>query len=347
MNAEEMIGREDLIINRDGLGQLVRDWLAKDKPLAAPKRIKDDLVQYALCTDFDEIMLDGFVHPDNSIKTFLFPRHEKLYHYETDELGRITLEDSNFGEFSQLLLGVRPCDAAIVPILNHVFNWDLKDSFYNRRAEGTVIIALGCTTCDANCFCTSVGGAPDGVAGADALLFPTSDPSVFAVKVVSEKGAHLLAKYCAIGTAAPKAAAEVPVRFDMDTVHDWLKENFESPFWEEESLSCVGCGACSYTCPTCHCFDIMDEKNGLGAGWRVRNWDYCQGRQFTLHASGHNPRATQGARQRQRLTHKFWAYRDRFGTVLCTGCGNCIRRCPVGLGVLPFAKKICELAKKS
>ena len=24
---------------------------------------------------------------------------------------------------------------------------------------------------------------------------------------------------------------------------------------------CLGCGACAYTCPTCHCFDIVDEGN--------------------------------------------------------------------------------------
>ena len=26
----------------------------------------------------------------------------------------------------------------------------------------------------------------------------------------------------------------------------------------DESL-CIGCGACTYLCPSCHCFDINDE----------------------------------------------------------------------------------------
>jgi len=73
---------------------------------------------------------------------------------------------------------------------------------------------------------------------------------------------------------------------------------------------------------------------------RARNWDACQFPMFTLHASGHNPRSEQGGRQRQRIYHKFYLYPEKFGEILCTGCGNCARNCPVGLGVLPLVEKI-------
>jgi ferredoxin len=33
-------------------------------------------------------------------------------------------------------------------------------------------------------------------------------------------------------------------------------------------------------------------------------------------------------------------YPEKFGTILCTGCGNCTRNCPVGLGVLPVLQHI-------
>jgi ferredoxin len=89
----------------------------------------------------------------------------------------------------------------------------------------------------------------------------------------------------------------------------------------------------------CYCFDIVDEGNGR-EGVRARNWDACQFPMFTLHASGHNPRPTQGDRQRQRLYHKFFVYPEKFGEILCTGCGNCARNCPVGLGVLPSIMEI-------
>ena len=107
----------------------------------------------------------------------------------------------------------------------------------------------------------------------------------------------------------------------------------------EHALACVGCGACAYSCPACHCFDMVDEGNGR-EGVRARNWDACQFAMFTLHASGHNPRASQGARQRQRIYHKFVMYPEKFDEILCTGCGNCARNCPVGLGVLPVVREI-------
>ena len=70
------------------------------------------------------------------------------------------------------------------------------------------------------------------------------------------------------------------------------------------------CGACAYTCPTCHCFDIADEGNPRG--WaRVKNWESCQFSLFTAHASGHNPRESQP--QRQRIFHKFRIYPEKFG----------------------------------
>jgi ferredoxin len=61
---------------------------------------------------------------------------------------------------------------------------------------------------------------------------------------------------------------------------------------------------------------------------------------FTMHASGHNPRSDQSQRQRQRIHHKFQIYPDKFGELLCTGCGNCSRNCPVDMGVLPVLKTI-------
>ncbi len=61
-----------------------------------------------------------------------------------------------------------------------------------------------------------------------------------------------------------------------------------------------------------------------------------------MHASGHNPRSNQGQRQRQRVYHKFRIYPEKFDDILCTGCGNCTRNCPVGLGVLPLVEAIAK-----
>ena len=55
-----------------------------------------------------------------------------------------------------------------------------------------------------------------------------------------------------------------------------MEARFESPYWREVSRTCLTCGICSYLCPTCHCFDIVDE------GYlRVRCWDTCSSDTFT------------------------------------------------------------------
>ena len=70
------------------------------------------------------------------------------------------------------------------------------------------------------------------------------------------------------------------------------------------------------------------------SGTRRRNWDACQTALFTLHGSGHNPRKDQTARFRQRIMHKFSIYPARFGEVLCTGCGRCVRVCAAGMDLV-------------
>ena len=70
--------------------------------------------------------------------------------------------------------------------------------------------------------------------------------------------------------AQPPAPPELPTRLDPQAVKKWLDANFDSDFWTRQAMSCLGCGACSCLCPTCHCFDIVDEGS-WNRGQRRRN----------------------------------------------------------------------------
>ena len=319
------------IISQEKLRRLVGEWIAAGKAVSGPRRINAGLVMYAPLDAADELLLDGYIHPQNSIKEAVFPRHEVLYSYRV-EGKKISLGDPEPLTAEQIVVGARPCDAVSFPVLDHVFNWDYKDMFYNRRRELTTVVTVACPEHDAHCFCTSVGLGPDATRGSDAMLFDLGDGS-YEVRCVTDKGRKLFAGKTEPSTKVGQVPPGPEVKFDAKAIEQVLEQGLDSPLWQELTLRCMGCGACTYSCPTCHCFDIVDEGTARG-GVRAKNWDACQFGMFTLHASGHNPRATQGNRQRQRLYHKFSIYPSKFGEILCTGCGNCTRNCPGSLGVL-------------
>lgn len=332
------------VLTKTQLRQLVERWIADGKRVAGPQRvtagdnaIAQERILYAWLTSAERLLLDGFVRPSNSIKEFVFPRSEDLYGYKIQ--GKlIELSALEPPAQEQIVVGARPCDAVSLPILDHVFNWDSKDEFYNRRRELTSVVTIACGEHDAGCFCTSVGSSPSDTRGSDVVLLALDDER-YEVRCLTDKGRRLFAGQTTASTEEGQASQGPPERFDLAAVGEFLVAGYEQPEWQTLTLRCLGCGACAYTCPTCHCFDIVDERTAAG-GVRVRNWDACQFSMFTAHASGHNPRSVQSQRQRQRIHHKFQIYPEKFGDLLCTGCGNCTRNCPVNLGVLAVLKAI-------
>ncbi len=319
-----------LVLSRQQLDRLVDSWLQAGTHVAGPVRVGPELILYQPLAASTDLLLDGFIRPANSIKQFIFPQHEKLYGYRLNG-NRPELLQADPLVAPQVIVGARPCDAASLPILDHVFHWDYEDQFYIRRRLQTTVITLACRQFDEHCFCTSLGLGPESEQGSDVILFDLGD-NRYEVRCLTEKGEALLAGQTEDVPADHGTVTGPPTRVDLDAVQQILAGDFENPVWQTATLRCLGCGACTYHCPTCHCFDIVDERAPDG-GHRVRNWDTCQAAMFTMHASGHNPRSTQSQRQRQRIYHKYRIYPDKFGVVACTGCGNCTRNCPVSLGI--------------
>lgn len=306
--------------------------------------LDDGVLRLAEWTEGIDIRTDGV--PVNSVKDVLLPRSEVIGRATLDG-DAFTLEDVTPEAPKTALLCVRPCDAAALRILDAVFNWDYDDAFYNARREATTVVSLACTAADDQCFCTSVGGAPDATTGADAILRPADGGTRLAFLPLTDKGravAEAAGSLLAEADAALDPAADVPRLFDPAGVATWCADNFAAELWRQVSLGCLGCGACAYACPTCHCFDIQDESSRTDSV-RLRNWDSCGFGLFTEHASGHNPRPNQTARWRQRVMHKFSYFPERFDMVACTGCGRCARLCPAGVAISEVCREIERAAK--
>src|ERR1035438_3338330 len=253
-------------------------------------------------TELNEVESPGQVAKDYvqtilSAKEVVFPKVERLLSYTTTP-GNVDLKDAEVNAKPTVVFGVRPCEAKAFAALDAVFNWDYRDKFFNERLEKLAVIGVSCVKADDACFCTSVGGGPADVQGSDILLTPIEGG--FLAEVLTEKGKAIQALAPALftpGNGVDKATvtANVEKAFDQPALTAKLPGMFDSELWEDQSLRCIGCGACAFVCPTCVCFDIQEEATPK-KGQRLRCWDSCGFSMFTLHASGHNPRETQSAR---------------------------------------------------
>jgi len=299
--------------------------------------------------------------PSLSLKGFFLPKNEALFRWR-QKGDRVEVIPAPRETRERIVLGAKPCDAAALEIMDYVMCWDCIDELWQGRRDHTAIFTLACPVEDKSCFCTAVGAEPDGVRGADGILTPVDGG--YLVEVVTERGRDVLTRHGVALSGPDEAvggedASEQALAFreqararvagnleiDAESVRDWISTHLDDPLLVALGVRCNGCGACASVCPTCHCFDIVDEPEGVGAGTRRRCWDTCQTGKFTAHASGHNPREDQNVRYRQRINHKFSIYPLRFGEVLCTGCGRCTRTCHAGQDIVEILAAIDVAAR--
>lgn len=280
-------------------------------------------------TDTKEINLDGG-NTQRPPKELFFPQRETIFAYKKGEKGEA--QKPAFFEEKRVILGIRPCDAKGMLLLDKLFdNKDYRDPYYIEKREAITIVGVSCKNPQQTCFCTSLGIQPDSKEGMDVLL--TETDGRYLAEGVSKKGNKLIGDLPdAKGNEKTGAVGKPSTSFTIDGLSAKLKERFDDEVWARISEKCLGCATCTYLCPTCHCFDVQDEVVG-NEGRRIRLWDSCQFPLFTRHTSGHNPREKGKERMRNRIMHKFSYFVSIFGQTGCVGCGRCIANCPVNFDI--------------
>lgn len=273
-------------------------------------------------------------------KSLLLPQREELYHFLWGKREWKVVPLPPDSEKALLLLA--PCEAkAVVHVLDEVFLQSAPpDSSYAVRRRNITLVVVGCTFFEATCFCTKVGGHPLSWEGGNCFVLPLpfgmylegegpeGRPLEPSEKEELEKLAERLAK---------EALQPLP-----EKTPEYLYNAFEKGIWEEVTWGCFNCGACTFLCPTCFCFDLALEGKLRGA--MIRTWDSCMFPKFTLHASSHNPRANPLQRVRQRVLHKFSYFPLRKGKFGCVGCGRCILTCPVNWDIREAVERVVSCA---
>jgi ferredoxin len=345
-------------LKADALPALL-EVLAKNARVAAPFK-RDGVVQFEPWQPGKDVELDVLL-AKQSPKEYVFLQTETYlkFGYETvipaeGELGpngeaalpheSIQVEALNEAPL-QVIFGLRPCDARGFVQMDRVmggYGGFYYDPLYNKRREATTLLAVTCAAPRSTCFCTTVGGCPAGHEGVDALF--TQVDGGFVIETFSEKGEAATAtagsaladatdaQVMAANEVKALASTKVDVPFALDGVRDRLHDNIEDKRWHDLAMRCISCGTCTYVCPSCYCFSVNDEIVET-KGERYRCWDNCFNPQYTEETSGHNARAEKAKRFRNRFSHKFWYYPDKYDSLLCSGCGRCIMHCPTRIDI--------------
>lgn len=280
--------------------------------------------------------------PSASPKSFLQPAKERVAAYTAEGPSE---EASCPACGRRALVGLRGCDMKAAEYLDKVFTeGEFSDPFYEARREADVLISVDCVEAHETCFCTSLGGKPFAEAGFDLNITPIE--SGYLVEVGSEKGERVLEKLpenLPEATEEQLAEREAVRKKTLDQleaqneglrvtekVQEALLGKQDSPEWAEQMADCVECAACTFICPTCHCFYLYDQVAGEEFE-RIRSWDSCilgdYHRMAGPEGAKPSPRPGLVSRCANRVLHKYAFSPQQYAMLGCTGCGRCIEAC--------------------
>ncbi|MBN1845048.1 MAG: 4Fe-4S dicluster domain-containing protein [Sedimentisphaerales bacterium] len=286
--------------------------------------------------------------PAESVKGFFFPSKERVAVYPAPESESLTDKEDKI-----VLIGARACDLAALAILDRIFiHGESPDPFYQRRRENSLLITVDCNRPAEYCFCNLLDGKPFVDRSFDIHLSPVE--AGYLIAADSDKGAAVLAKSADLLTPAQTVQIEQRDRQRQEALDTLGRQNQEfapppqapgagsTPDFAAlaaEAGSCVECGACSYICPTCHCFLLFDHRGRTEPlrFEREKTWDSCLLANFAKMAGvgGFKPTPRPQLRDRfeNRLRHKFEWMVENLNLVGCVGCGRCRAACMGGCDI--------------
>lgn len=330
------------VIEKSDLQKLLRNLCTKN--LYAPVEDREGKINFELVKDPKEVILE-FANTLKPAKSLFLPQTEIIFEAGEEEIRARGIREGG------VIFGLRPCDAKSVQLLRKVFEKDYKDPYFLQREENFLKIGLACTTPGENCFCTSLGLGPFSNEGLNLLL--TNIGERYYVEALNERGEKLVEENPKVFSepaeadvksrqrAQANAEKKITQEINVEQVSEKLGEIYDSTLWDEVSEICIGCGICTYLCPTCYCFDLTDEEVE-GKILRVRTWDTCMSSYFTLQSSGYNPRPARRERLRNRVYHKFNYLLENLGELGCVGCGRCLENCPVEVDLIEILSGVAK-----
>ncbi|RLG86557.1 MAG: hypothetical protein DRO39_02860 [Thermoprotei archaeon] len=286
----------------------------------------------------EEIDLD-FVRTVNSPKHFLYPPSEPVFTWRRRS-GELVFEEP-FQDPPEPIafLGIKPCDANAIALLDEVLiRWG-GDPYYASRRSRSFAAVFDCRRWDRYCFCESLGYRVP-IVGSYDIWVVEDDGEVF-LRASTSKGGEVLGMLNTAPAPHPPRIRRLGTDRLGKELIDRLARFYESDRWREVSRRCLLCGGCTSSCPTCTCFDTRDDPlPDLSQGIRMRLWTSCVLRSFTMVAGGRVVRRSREERFKFRYFHKLVFSKERLGRYLCVGCGRCSAQCPAGIDMVEVVRSV-------
>ncbi|MEM4259736.1 MAG: 4Fe-4S dicluster domain-containing protein [Candidatus Woesearchaeota archaeon] len=285
--------------------------------------VQRDTLRFENIDNINEIVLKG--NPWFPPKKLLFPKSESIFKYKD---GKIVETNDKIKE--QIIFGLRLCDLNAIKIIDKLFNDEFVLPSYKKRRENTILVGIHCHfPQNEYCFCETM----ELTKYYDLYLIELNDG--YFVDVGTDKGKKII-------SGLKDYDYEIPtIKTDKKLDHKNYEEIYVHNNWDLLSKKCLNCGQCTTLCPTCTCFDVIDNINlDLKTGSRDIVYDGCQFKEFTRVAGGHVFRETRTQRLKHRIYHKLKYFKDKFGIYMCTGCGRCIRACPTKVDFVELINNI-------
>lgn len=321
-------------LSYDRMDEIITELSSKYRIYAPRFDAQKKRVRYGLIKSVKQIVTDR--QSDYSPKEVFYPVSQVMFYFRDD-----SVEESELSDDREILIIARACDINAIRRQDNIFlkNGGTEDIFYKRNRDKVRFALLECKESFENCFCVSVGSNK-------------TEDYAFAINI-NEEDVLIDVKDDSLGSIfANEDADDYKVRFVEQNKkavkipqidHDNLKAVSELEYWKRFDDTCAACGGCNAVCGTCTCFDTIDivYDQGSNDGERRRVWSGCMLADFTKTAGGETARKTPGANMRFKVFHKFFDYRERFGTEhMCVGCGRCDIRCPKNIS---FFDTVCEI----
>ncbi|NQV30724.1 MAG: 4Fe-4S dicluster domain-containing protein [Candidatus Marinimicrobia bacterium] len=249
----------------------------------------------------------------------------------------------------RVFFGIHGYEMQSILRLDHSMLSGNAESNYFKRRQSSRFVGISFIPDDFH-FSGSVGITIEEMEGFD--LFLNEVEGDFQVYVLTENGVSLIKGFEDLESTSPEVVEgrgfKKKIRYHYNRLPRVFQYAYNSKVWADVATRCVGCGACTLTCPTCFCFDVNDEVTVVAEdGMRQRTWDSCMLSTFAEVAGGENFRENTINRTRHRLYRKFKYITDEEGLPWCVGCGRCTAFCPAGISIPDIVNELIHEDEKA